>query len=104
MNLLREKLHWIWKRVLQAYADYRVTVSAVAFFTIYGAVHNFLGIFDYDVREKMLIWKCFDYKAEIYGAMLPLICAAMFTESVLHYALKEKRTKVIRFCAYCLPL
>lgn len=102
MNLLREKLHWIWKRVLQAYADYRVTVSAVAFFTIYGAVHNFLGIFDYDVREKMLIWKCFDYKAEIYGAMLPLICAAMFTESVLHYALKEKRTKVIRFCALLL--
>ena len=99
MKRLREKLLLLWKRILQAYADYRVTVSAVAFLTIYGAVEDILYILDNEVRENLLLWKCFVYSEEIFVGLLLFICGAMFTESFFSYAQKEKKVRVVRlFC------
>lgn len=99
MKRLREKLLLLWKRILQAYADYRVTVSAVAFLTIYGAVEDILYILDNEVRENLLLWKCFVYSEEIFVGLLLFICGAMFTESFFSYAQKEKKVRAVRlFC------
>lgn len=100
MKLLKEKLIEIWKRLLRAYADYRVTVIAVALLTIYGAVDEFLYLFDYEVRKELLISKCFDYSGEIAVGLLLFICGAMFTESILPYAQKERRAKTARLVCF----
>lgn len=100
MKLLREKLVWIWERIIQAYADYRVTVSAVALLTIYGAVENFLYIFDYEMREKLFLWKWFEHSEEISVGLLLFICGAMFIESCFSYTQKEKKVRVVRFFCF----
>lgn len=100
MKLLREKLYWLWKRIQQSYADYRVTVGAVALLTIYGAVENFLYIFDYEAREKLFIWKYFDYSEEISIGLLLFICGAMFAESCFSYAQKEKKIRAARLLCF----
>lgn len=100
MKLLREKLLLTWKRILRLYANYRVTVSAVALLSVYGTVHCFLYIFDYKERVRLPIWSCFEYAKEIYAAMLLYICSAMFTESWLPYLRKERRIEIIRFVCF----
>ena len=100
MKTFREKLLLLWKRIIQSYADYRVTVSAVVLLSIYGAIENFFYIFDYDVREQMRLWKYFDYSAEIAVGVLLFICAAMFTESCIPYTQKEKREKLARIFGF----
>lgn len=96
MKSLREKLLLLWRRILQAYADYRITVSAVALLTIYGAVEEFLYIFDYETRGKLLIEKCFAYSEEISVGLLLFICGAVFTESCFSYTQKEKKVRIVR--------
>lgn len=100
MKLLKEKLVLIRKRILQAYADHRVAVSAMAFLTIYAAVEYFLNIFDSDVREQMLLWKCFDYDVEIAIGLLLFIPAAVFAESILPYREKGKRAEIMRLLCF----
>lgn len=100
MNLLREKLLLLWKRIIQAYADYRVTVSAVALLTIYMAVEDFLYIFDYETRGKLLIAKCFVYSRGIIVGLLLFICGAMFAESCFSYEQKEKKVRAVRFFCF----
>lgn len=102
MILLKEKLVLIWKRILQAYADHRVAVSATALLTICAAVESFLYIFVYDEREKMWLWKCFDYSGEVYIALLLFICGAIFTESLLPYGKTERRAKAARLVCFLL--
>ena len=96
MKSFRENLLLLWKRIIQSYADYRVTVSAVALLAIYGATENFLYIFDYDVRKQMRIWKCFYYSTEIAVGMMIFICTAMLIESGIPYAQKGKKEKAVR--------
>lgn len=99
MNLLKEKLVLIWKRILQAYADHRVAVSATALLTVCVAFEDFLYLFDRAVREKMWLWKCYKHSGEVYMALLLFICGAVFAESLLPYIKTEKRVRAARlFC------
>lgn len=102
MKTLREKLLLLWKRILQSYADYRVTVCAVALLAVYEAVYNFLYIFDYEVRYEMLLWKWFGFNhaSDIALFLLLFICAAIFTESCRPYTYKEKKADIIRITCF----
>lgn len=101
MNLLKEKLVLIWKRILQAYADHRVAVSATALLTVCVALEDFLYLFDRAVREKMWLWKCYKHSGEVYMALLLFICGAVFAESLLPYIKTEKRVRAARLFYHC---
>lgn len=96
MNSFKEKLFLSGKRIVKSYADYRVTVSAVALLSIYEAAHNFLYIFYSAVRVQRFLLKWFNYESEVALFMALFICAALFTESCVPYAYKEKKSKIIR--------
>ena len=100
MNSFREKLLLLWNRIKRSYADYRVTVSAVALLSIFEAIHNFLYVFDYDVREQMLLWKCFYHAPEVNLFLALFLCAAMLTESCLPYTYREMKARVIRILCF----
>ncbi|MDE6406405.1 MAG: DUF4153 domain-containing protein, partial [Lachnospiraceae bacterium] len=100
MKLFRENLTFAGKRILRLYADYRVVVSVTVLLSVYGALHNFLHIFDYDVRESLPIWRCFSYAENIYVVMLLFICAAMFMESCFSYTQKERKVRAVRLLCF----
>ncbi len=100
MKSLGKKLLLLWKRIIHFYADYRVTVCAVAFLSIYEAVYNFFYIFDCEVRDEMLLWKWFSQAKDPDLFFLLFICAAMFTESWLPYSYREKKAKITRILCF----
>lgn len=103
MSLLKEKLIVVWKRLLEAYADYRVTVSAVALLAIYEAINNFFYIFEYETLGNLLIVRWFfDYTEEISTGLLLFICGSLFVESFLPYTHTEKRAKTARLVCFLL--
>lgn len=100
MKVPSQKLLLLWKKLIQSYADYRVTVTAVALLSAYEAFHTFLDIFDYDVRKQMYVWQCFIYAPDVDRFMALFICAAMLLESGLPYTKKEKRVKAVRISGF----
>lgn len=103
MNLFREKLIAIWKRLLRAYADYRVTVCAVALLTIYEAINNLFYIFEYETLGNLLIVRWFfECTEEISTGLLLFIFGALFAESFLPYTHTGKRAKTARLVCFLL--
>lgn len=96
MKFIRDKLLFLWNKVIQAYASYRVTVCAVVLLTLYEALHVFLYLFDRGTRVNLPIWRLFDYDTEVTEFLLLFILAAMFMESCLTYGRKSRGIMIIR--------
>ena len=100
MKSIKEKILFLFNKIRQTCFDYRVTMISVVAATLYGAVWYILD--DLTWGEGSFIRRFLDCGTDVFRFFVIFVLAVMFTESVLSYEKKDRRTAVIRI--FCLLL
>ena len=98
MNFIREKYAFLYQKIKQSCADYRVTVIAVELFTLYAVVGQFWDDLDLEYTSRVTDFLFEDWAILAFLALF--ILAAMFVESLFPYERKQRNVKIARIFGF----
>ena len=98
MRFIREKCAFLYQKIKQSCADYRVTVIAVELFTLYAVAGQIWDDLDLEYTSYVMGFLFEDWALLAFLALF--ILAAMFVESLFPYEKKQKNINIARILGF----
>ena len=98
MSFIREKCAFLYQKIKQACADYRVTVITVELFTLYAVAEQIWDDLDLEYTSYVTDFLFKDWALAAFLALF--ILAAMFVESLFPYEKKQRNVSIARIFGF----